>query len=130
MCDNGAVGLVGPSIIVRGEIHSTGDLVIEGRVDGPVWGDGQSVTVASSATVTGDILARRITVLGSVAGTMVASAIVDIRPSGRVTGRVLAAGFTLGDGATFNGSVEPQHLEAALSVARHRRAEHAHPGNT
>ena len=123
-----AVGLVGHSIVVRGEVHSTGDLVIEGRVDGPVWVDGQSVTVATSATVTGDILARDITVLGNVAGTIVASEGVAIRPSGRVTGRILAAGFSIGDGATFNGSVEPQHLEAALSVARHRRGSQAQQG--
>jgi cytoskeletal protein CcmA (bactofilin family) len=119
--------LVGHSIIVRGEVQSAADLVIEGRVDGPVWGDGQSVTVAVSATVTGDILARRIIVLGRVAGTMVASGLVEIHPSARVVGRVLATAFVLSDGATFDGRVEPQHLEAALSVARHRRAEHSHP---
>ena len=124
MCDNVGVGLVGDSIVVRGEVQSADDLVIEGRVDGPVWGDGQSVTVAVSATVTGDILARHITVLGRVAGTMVATGLVDIRSSARVAGRVLAAGFALRDGATFDGRVEPQHLEAALSVARHRRTDH------
>lgn len=128
MCDNVRVGLVGHSIIVRGEVQSAGDLVIEGRVDGPVWVDGQLVTVAPSATVTGDILARHIVVLGRVTGTMVASELVDIRPSGRVAGRVLATGFALSDGATFDGSVEPQHLEAALSVARHRRAEQNQQG--
>ena len=36
--------------------------------------------------------------------------------------RVVAPRLILGDGAQFNGSVEPHHLEAALSVARHRRA--------
>jgi cytoskeletal protein CcmA (bactofilin family) len=128
VCDNVRVGLVGHSIVVRGEVQSADDLVIEGRVDGPVWGDGQSITVAVSATVTGDILARHIIVLGRVAGTIIASGLVDIRSSGRVAGRVLAAGFALSDGATFDGSVEPQHLEAALSVARHRRAEHSHQG--
>lgn len=128
VCDNVRVGLVGHSIVVRGEVQSAGDLVIEGRVDGPVWVDGQSVTVALSATVTGDILARHIVVLGHVTGTMVASELVDIRASGCVAGRVLATGFALSDGATFDGSVEPQHLEAALSVARHRRAEQSQQG--
>jgi cytoskeletal protein CcmA (bactofilin family) len=116
------VARVGRSIVVRGEIHSTEDLLIEGRVDGPVWSEGQSVTVAPAAIVTGDILARQIIVLGKVAGTLVASAFIDIRTSARVTGRALAPAFALRDGATFNGRVEPQHLEAALSVARHRRA--------
>jgi cytoskeletal protein CcmA (bactofilin family) len=101
------------------------DLVIEGHVEGPVWSDGQSVTVAESATVTGDILARDIIVQGHVVGTMVASGVVDIRPTASAAGRVLSHAFVLGDGATFNGSVQPQHLDAALSVARHRRTEHS-----
>ena len=29
----------------------------------------------------------------------------------------------LAEGATFNGKVEPQHLDTAMRVARHRRAE-------
>jgi hypothetical protein len=29
----------------------------------------------------------------------------------------------LADGGQFNGKAEPQHLEAALKVARHRRTE-------
>ena len=120
------MGLVGNSIVVRGEVQSAADLVIEGRVEGPVWGDGQSVTVGLSATVTGDIVARHIIVLGRVAGTMVANGLIEIRPSARVAGRVLARALALSDGATFDGSVEPQHLEAALSVARHRRAERSH----
>src|SRR5438093_12673484 len=128
VCDNVGVGLVGHSIVVRGEVQSADDLVIEGRVDGPVWGDGQSITVAVSASVTGDILARHIIVLGRVAGTIIASGLADIRSRGRVPGRVLASGFALSDGATFDGSVEPQHLEAALSVARHRRAQHGPQG--
>jgi cytoskeletal protein CcmA (bactofilin family) len=114
------VALRGRSIVIRGEVHSTKDLVIEGRVDGPVWSDGQSVTVAESASVTGDILARDIVIQGHVAGTMLASGVVEIRPAGCAAGRVLSRAFILNDGATFNGSVQPQHLEAALSVARHR----------
>ena len=43
-------------------------------------------------------------------------------PEARVTGRVVAPRFMLAEGAAFNGRVEPQHLDAALSVARHRRA--------
>jgi cytoskeletal protein CcmA (bactofilin family) len=115
------VALGGRSIVVRGEVHSSTDLVIEGRVDGPVWSDGQLVTVAESATVTGDILARDIIVQGRVVGTMVASGLVDIRPTASASGRVLSHAFVLSEGATFNGSVQPQHLDAALSVARHRR---------
>jgi cytoskeletal protein CcmA (bactofilin family) len=41
----------------------------------------------------------------------------------RVTGRVVAQRFMLADGGIFSGKVEPQHLDTAMKVARHRRAE-------
>jgi cytoskeletal protein CcmA (bactofilin family) len=112
--------LVGPHVFIRGEVVAAGDLTIEGHVDGPVWCDGGAVTVASTATLTGEIVARDITVFGRVDGTLVASEVVDIRPDAFVTGRVVAARFILTEGGSFNGSAEPQHLEAALRVARHR----------
>lgn len=112
--------VVARQLVIRGEVIATDDLTIEGRVDGPVWCDGGAVTVAADATLAGDIVARDITVFGQVDGTLIASEVVDIRPAALVTGRVVAARFILTEGGSFNGSAEPQHLEAALRVARHR----------
>jgi cytoskeletal protein CcmA (bactofilin family) len=117
------VSVVGESILVRGEVESAEDLTINGRVEGPIWSEGLAVTVSAAGAVKGDIVARDITVLGTVEGTMMASDVVDVRPSARVTGRVLAPRFILGEGASFNGQVAPQHLDAAMRVARHRREQ-------
>ena len=115
---------LGGQIIVTGEISSTEDLVLQCRVHGgPIWSDDGAITVAAAASVTGDIIARDITVHGSVNGTLLATEVVDIRSTATVTGRVVARRLIIDEGAQFNGSVEPQHLEAALSVARHRRVK-------
>lgn len=108
---------------VRGAIESGEDLVISGRVDGPIWSDGVAVTISSAGTVIGDIVARDITIMGTVDGTLLATDVVDVRETARVTGRVLAPRFILNEGASFNGQVQPQHLDAALRVARHRREQ-------
>jgi cytoskeletal protein CcmA (bactofilin family) len=112
---------VAAAMAVRGEIHASEDLVVEGQVEGPIWCDGCAVTIGPAATLHSDIFARDITVLGRVTGTLVASEVVDIRSEGSVIGRVVSARLILNEGATFQGSSEPQHLEAALRVARHRR---------
>jgi cytoskeletal protein CcmA (bactofilin family) len=112
--------VIGSAIAVRGEIQTTDDVTIEGSVEGPIWSDGLAVVVAADATIVGDIVARDITVFGSVTGTMVASEVVDIRATAHVKGRVVAAGVILADGGWFNGTVHPQQVKAALSVARHR----------
>jgi cytoskeletal protein CcmA (bactofilin family) len=116
--------VVARQLFIRGEVIAADDLTIEGRVDGPVWCEGRAVTIASDATLSGEVVARDITVFGTVDGTLVASEVVDIRPEAFVTGRVVAARFILTEGASFNGRAEPQHLEAALRVARHRHPPH------
>lgn len=112
---------LGREILVHGDLQATDDLLVEGQIEGAIWCDGFAVTIAPDARVTGDVIARDITVFGTLAGTLLAREVVDIRPEAVVTGRVVSTRFILNDGASFNGSATPQHLEAALVVARHRR---------
>jgi cytoskeletal protein CcmA (bactofilin family) len=102
-------------------VRATADLTVQGRITGSVWADGLAFTIAESATIVGDVFARDITIFGRVEGSLVASEVVDLREGASVTGRILSERLILNDGATFNGRVEPQHLAAALKVARHRR---------
>ena len=100
-------------------------VLIEGRIDGHIWNENHVVTIGADAVVTGDIVARQITVRGAVEGTLMATGRVDIMDEARVVGRVLSQKLMLAEGGLFNGKAEPQHLDAALKVARHRRTEAA-----
>src|SRR4051794_34480490 len=122
------MALHGRTIEIKGNVDCVEDVLIEGRITGHIWNESHVVTVGADATVTGDIVARVITIRGNVDGTMMATGRVDIMDEARVTGRVLSPQIMLAEGATFNGKVEPQHLEAALKVARHRRSESIEPG--
>jgi cytoskeletal protein CcmA (bactofilin family) len=117
------MSLHGRTIAIRGNVDCVEDVLIEGRIEGHIWNENHVVTVGADAVVKGDIVARVITVRGEVEGTMMASGRVDIMNEARVTGRVLSQRFMLADGGTFSGKVEPQHLDSAMKVARHRRAE-------
>ena len=105
------------TISIKGELRAFEDLTLEGRIDGPVWCDG-SLIVAASADVHGDVIARDITVFGKFAGQLVATEVVDIRADASVSGRVVTERLILDEGAQFTGRSEPQHLEAALRVAK------------
>ena len=115
----------GRTITIRGSVECVEDLLIEGRVDGPIWNEHHVVVIGADAVVVGDIVARQITVRGAIEGTLMATGRVDVMDEARVAGRVLSQKFTLAEGAVFNGKAEPQHLDAALKVARHRRTEAA-----
>ena len=117
------MALQGRTLSIKGSIDCVEDLMVEGRVEGHVWNENHAVTVAAGAVVTGDIVARQITVRGAVDGTLMATGRIEIFEEARVTGRVLSKVLLLAEGASFNGKAEPQHLDAALKVARHRRSE-------
>jgi cytoskeletal protein CcmA (bactofilin family) len=117
------MGLQGRTIAIKGSIDCVEDVLIEGRIDGHIWNENHVVTIGADAVVNGDIVARQITVRGAVEGTLLATGRVDIMDEAKVSGRVLSSKLMLAEGGQFNGKAEPQHLEAALKVARHRRTE-------
>ena len=116
---------IGPTIVVKGDVRTDEDLTIEGRIEGSVIGEAHAITIAASAEIDGDVLARDITVFGRSQGQLVASDVIDVRAEARVTGQIITKRFILADGAQCNGRVEPQHLEAALRVARFNQKKRA-----
>ena len=116
---------LGRTLTIKGEVRTTEDITIEGRIIGPIHCERSAVVIAVSADVTGNIIARDITVFGRTSGQLTATDIVDVRADASVTGHVVSRRFVLDPAAHFEGRVEPQHLEAALRVARfqHRTAE-------
>src|SRR5687768_18446514 len=97
---------LGKTVFVKGELRASEDITLEGRVEGPVLCDGCAVTIASSADVVGDVLARDITVFGRCAGQLVAAEVVDVRADATVTGRIVTRRFILNEGAYFEGRAE------------------------
>ena len=64
-CDNTKrMFTLGKTLTIKGELRATEDLTIEGRVIGPIHCERSAVVVADSADVTGNIIARDITVFG------------------------------------------------------------------
>jgi cytoskeletal protein CcmA (bactofilin family) len=112
---------LGRTILVKGELRSAEDITIEGRIEGQLACESGAVVLAASATVTGDVIARDITIFGRVNGQLIATDVVDVRPEAAVTGQVISKRFILDAAASFEGRVEPQHLEAALRVADYKR---------
>jgi cytoskeletal protein CcmA (bactofilin family) len=122
---------LGKTLLLRGEVRAHEDLTIDGHVEGPLHCEPGAVTVSASGEVTGDIVARDITVFGRTSGQLIATDVVDVRGDAVVNGTVVAARFILDPSARFTGRVEPQHLEAALRVARfeQRRRDAATAGS-
>jgi cytoskeletal protein CcmA (bactofilin family) len=97
---------IGKSFRIKGDINGSGELYIDGRVEGTVHLPVDRVTVGPNGTAAADITAAEVFVLGSVHGKLMASERVDIRKDGSVTGDVSAARISIEDGAVFSGRID------------------------
>ena len=93
-------------ILVRGDVVATGDLVIDGQVQGTIELGDHSLTIGPDASVVANLAARSITISGRVVGDVVASARVDLKATSTVEGNVKAPTFVMEDGATLKGTVD------------------------
>ncbi len=94
------------SILVRGDVVSTEDLVIDGQVQGTIELGDHSLTIGPGASVVADLAAKVITVSGTVVGNVVGAARVELKGTASIEGDVVAPPFVMEEGATLRGKVD------------------------
>ncbi len=117
------ISVIPQSIVVTGNIYASEDMTISGRINGDVVAEKCAVSLTESAHVAGTITASDVTIAGRAEGTVLATEIVEVRSGADVKGRLLTPRIILADGATFNGTVEPEKVDAAKRVQEYRRRQ-------
>ena len=102
-----SVAVLGPSVVVKGEIYSREDLTIDGEVEGIVQAEGHRLTVGPKGKLrTNGVKARELVVMGDMNGSVEATEKVYIRKDARLVGNVQTAGIVIEDGAYFKGGID------------------------
>lgn len=101
--------MIGPTVLIRGEVSGEEDLQIQGRVDGKIVLKGHGVTVGKPGKVKADIHAKSIRVEGEVEGDLFGEQEVIIEASGKVVGNLVAPRVSLENGSHFKGSIDMEH---------------------
>jgi cytoskeletal protein CcmA (bactofilin family) len=110
----------GSGLTIKGELTAQEDLTIDGEFEGSIDIPGHHLVTGAKSNVTASVTAHVVTVRGRLEGHITAER-VDISPTALVDASVVTQRLGLGDGATFNGSVNTERARAAGDVARHRR---------
>ena len=97
---------IGKAVMVKGQIFSREDLVIDGEVEGTVEAQEHRVTVGPNGKVHAGVKAREIVVLGSINGNVEAADKIDIRKDAKLVGDIKTARIVIEDGAYFKGSID------------------------
>lgn len=97
--------VIGPGLVIDGNLKCEGSLRVDGRVQGRI-DSAASVELGPDASVSSDVNGQRVSVAGSVAGNIEAKERVDLLAGARLTGNVRSPRLTIADGATFRGQVD------------------------
>jgi cytoskeletal protein CcmA (bactofilin family) len=97
---------IGGSIIVKGDVVSTEDLVIDGQVQGNIELGDHSLTIGQTASVTADLIAKTVSISGKLKGNVVSSGLVELKSTAKVEGDISAPKFVMEDGAGLSGKVD------------------------
>lgn len=109
--------MIGPSIVIKGEVTGAEDLLIQGKVEGNINLNGNQVSVGESGEVSANIQAKVIKIDGKVTGDITGNEKVIISRSGNVHGNIVAPRVTLEDGAIFKGSIDMDPAGSAAGKA-------------
>jgi cytoskeletal protein CcmA (bactofilin family) len=97
---------VGKSVVFKGELVSSEDMSIDGRVEGTVDVRDHTLTIGPDADIHANISAKTITIHGAVTGSIKASEKVDIRDTGKVDGNITAPRVVMAEGADLHGRID------------------------
>jgi cytoskeletal protein CcmA (bactofilin family) len=101
---------------VKGQISGNEDLLVDGRVDGPISVGEHRLTVGQNGHVTGGLAAREIIICGKVDGNQaVVGESIEIRKDASVIGNVTTRRIVIEDGAGFKGNIEIQEGDKQAS---------------
>ncbi len=99
--------VIGPSVVIKGQIQSREDLTIEGTVEGTIEMPEHRLTVDRQvASVQAGINARVVEVFGSLEGKVEAVEKVYIRKGASFVGDIHSAGIVIEDGGYIKGNID------------------------
>lgn len=87
---------------VKGDIVTTGDIRIDGNVDGSVVADGKLV-VGNTGKITGNIQATTSNVSGAIEGVMDVAEMLKVQATGKISGEITYGKLMVEPGAELEG---------------------------
>ncbi|KPQ07214.1 MAG: Integral membrane protein CcmA involved in cell shape determination [Rhodobacteraceae bacterium HLUCCA12] len=119
-----SASVLSSDLTVTGNLRTTGDVVIEGIVDGDIRA--HLLTVGETATIRGEIVADDIVINGRVIG-RVRGLKVRLTSTARVEGDIIHKTIAIESGAHFEGSVQRQDDPLSTGQQQQQASKPAQP---
>jgi cytoskeletal protein CcmA (bactofilin family) len=96
--------IIGPSVMVKGNFNSTGNIVIEGVLKGGVKTAG-NVYIGDHANITADLEAKTARIGGEVRGNLKIQERLQVADTAKIFGDIECAVLSVESGAIINGKI-------------------------
>jgi cytoskeletal protein CcmA (bactofilin family) len=106
MAVENAPARIGKTVVIRGEVKGSEDLIVDGRVEGTITLTESRLTIGPNANVAADLSARDVLILGQVTGNVTAIGRVELRSGCTMEGDIRAQRLAVEDNAVFRGKVD------------------------
>ncbi len=106
MATENGLARIGKTVVIRGELKGSEDLVVDGQLEGTISLSDGRLTIGPNANVAADLTAKEVLILGRLRGNIVASGRVELRSGSVVEGDVKALRLAVEDNAVFRGKVD------------------------
>jgi len=97
---------IGKTVVIRGELKGSEDLIVDGQLEGTISLTEGRLTIGPTANVAADLTAKDVLIMGHLQGNVVASGRVELRAGSVVEGDVRALRLAVEDNAVFRGKVD------------------------
>ncbi|MDE2182446.1 MAG: polymer-forming cytoskeletal protein [Alphaproteobacteria bacterium] len=119
MARSSAPSIISSDLVVQGTLTSSGDIQIDGRVEGDVNSAG--LVIGDKAFIHGDIMAEEVTVRGRVQGGIRARKVL-LASTCHVEGNILHEAFAVETGAFFEGNC--RHADNPLAEEAPKKSDY------
>ena len=113
---NGVETLIGPRVVVRGDISFSGGLYVEGKIFGKIVADEGAaavLTVAAQGCIDGEVRAPVVVIAGTLNGDVHASERVELAANARVQGNIFYKVVEMAAGSMITGRLI--HADAPMA---------------
>lgn len=102
---NNAESIIGPSVTVKGDFNSKGDVIIEGNLQGKINSNGR-VVIGPNAKIKADTKAESADVSGKIEGNLVLKGELIIKSGAKINGDVKCSSISIEEGGILNGKCD------------------------
>jgi len=100
--DTGGINTIGAGTSVAGNINTTGDIRIDGSLEGTIVSQGK-VVIGSTGSIKGDIHCQTADIYGRIEGNLACSELLSLKASANLKGDIQAGKLSIEPGAAFSG---------------------------